>query len=82
VVMMVIEELIKEGKPIPALLRDGFYLHSQKGSRQRYFHSDGRRVTLSLYSSGDTFPPKTLKSIIEDQAKWDETDLKCLKILK
>lgn len=69
-------------KLISALSRDGFYLHSQRGSHQRYFHPDGRKVTLSFHSTGDSFPPKTLKSTLEDQAKWDEADLKRLKILK
>ena len=30
-----------------ALVRDGFKLARQKGSHQRYVHSDGRRVTVT-----------------------------------
>jgi len=67
---------------ISALSRDGFYHRSQKGSHQRYYHPDGRKVTVSFHNSGDTFPPKTLKSMIEKQAKWTEQDLKRLRILK
>ncbi|MCK4475512.1 MAG: type II toxin-antitoxin system HicA family toxin [Methanophagales archaeon] len=67
---------------ISALSRDGFYLRSQRGSHQRYYHPDGRKVTVSFHSPSDTFPPKTLKRIIEKQAKWTEQDLKRLKILK
>ena len=67
---------------ISALIRDGFYLRAQQGSHQRYYHSDGRRVTVSFHKPSDTFPPKTLKSIIEAQARWDESDLVRLKLLK
>jgi len=69
-------------KIISALSRDGFYLRSQRGSHQRYYHPDGRRVTVSFHSPGDTFTPKTLKTMIEKQAKWTEQDLKRLKMLK
>jgi predicted RNA binding protein YcfA (HicA-like mRNA interferase family) len=67
---------------ISALSRDGFYLRSQKGSHQRYYHPDGRGVTVSFHGSGDTFPPKTLKKMIEKQAKWTDQDLERLKISK
>lgn len=67
---------------ITALIRDDFYLRNQRGSHQRYQHSDGRRVTVSFHKSSDTFPPKTLKTIIEDQACWAEEDLKRLKLIK
>ena len=66
---------------ISALTHDGFFLRRQAGSHQRYQHPDGRRVTVSFHKSSDTFPPKTLKSIIEMQARWTEGDLKRLKLL-
>lgn len=67
---------------IAALSRDNFYLRRQKGSHQRYQHPDGRRVTVSFHSTGDTFPFKTLKSIIESQAQWTEDDLRRLGLIK
>ncbi|RZN40298.1 MAG: addiction module toxin, HicA family [Methanophagales archaeon ANME-1-THS] len=67
---------------IRALMKDDFYLDRQTGSHQQYYHPDGRRVTVSFHSLNDTFRPKTLKSMIEKQAKWAEEDLKRLKILK
>ncbi|NMG83709.1 MAG: addiction module toxin, HicA family [Methanosarcinales archaeon] len=67
---------------ISVLSHDGFYLRSQKGSHQRYYHPDGRRVTVSFHSPGGAFPPKTLKRMVEKQAKWTEQDLRRLKILK
>ncbi len=67
---------------ISALIRDGFYLRSQKGSHQRYRHPDGRMVTVSFHHPSDTFPPKTLKKMIEEQARWNEKDLKRLKLIK
>lgn len=60
---------------IAALIEDGFYLRRQVGSHQRYQHADGRRVTVSFHKPSDTFPPKTLKSMIEKQAHWNENDL-------
>ena len=67
---------------ISALMRDGFSLRSQSGSHQRYFHSDGRRVTVSFHRPGDIFPPKTLRRIIDDQARWNRDALIRLKLLK
>lgn len=64
-----------------ALLDDGFELHRQKGSHRHYRHSDGRRVTLSFHHSSDTFPLGTLKSILEIQARWTETDLRRLGLI-
>jgi len=68
---------------LSALIRDGFVFDRQSGSHQHYYrHTDRRRVTVSFHRSGDTFPPKTLKHMIEDQAGWTEADLKRLGILK
>jgi predicted RNA binding protein YcfA (HicA-like mRNA interferase family) len=67
---------------ISALMRDGFSLRSQTGSHQRYRHPDGRRVTVSFHSPGDTFPPKTLRHMIEDQARWTEEDLRRLHLIR
>lgn len=66
---------------VRALLADGFVLKAQRGSHQRYRHADGRRVTVPFHGSGGTFVPKTLRSIIDEQARWTESDLKRLKIL-
>ena len=70
------------GKLISALEEDGFYLERKTGAHRQYYHPDTRRVTVSYHSSGDTFSPKTLKSMIGLQAKWTEDDLKRLKLLK
>jgi predicted RNA binding protein YcfA (HicA-like mRNA interferase family) len=67
---------------VAALFRDGFYLRSGKGSHQRFQHEDGRRVTISFHKSSDTFPPKTLKTIVEEQARWTEEDLTRLKLVR
>jgi len=67
---------------ISALVKDGFSLDRQSGSHQQYSHPDKRRVTISFHHPGDTFTPKTLKSMIEKQAKWNEDDLKRLNLLK
>lgn len=65
-----------------ALLREGFLLDRQKGSHQLYRHADGRRVTVSFHRPGETFKPKTLRSIIERQARWTDVDLRRLGLLK
>ena len=64
-----------------ALLRDGFSLTRQTGSHQRYRHPDGRRVTVPFHKGSATFLPKTLRTIIEAQARWTEHDLKRLGLL-
>lgn len=69
-------------KLISTLKRDGFVLERQTGSHQTYRHPDGRQVSVSFHRPGDTFPPKTLKDIIEHQVNWTEADLKRLKLLK
>jgi len=56
-------------------------LEREKGSHCQYFHPKKGRVTVSFHHPSDTFPPKTLKSIIQD-AGWVEEDLKRLGLLK
>ena len=68
------------GKFISALIRDGFAFDRGRGSHQIYCHDDGRRVTVTFHTGGETFAPKTLKSMIEGEAKWSEGDLKRLKL--
>jgi predicted RNA binding protein YcfA (HicA-like mRNA interferase family) len=67
---------------IAALNRDGFSFVRQVGSHQRYAHPDGRRVTVAPHGSGDTFTIKTLKSMLETQAKWTTDDLLRLRLLR
>jgi predicted RNA binding protein YcfA (HicA-like mRNA interferase family) len=67
---------------IAALNRDGFYFIRQRGSHQRYGNADGRRVTVAPHGGGDTFTIKTLKTMIEVQARWTEADLIRLGIVK
>jgi hypothetical protein len=43
---------------------------------------DGRRVTVTFHKPSDTFPIKTLKRILEEEAGWTEKDLRRLKLLK
>ena len=64
-----------------ALIRDGFQFIRQSGSHQRYKHPDGRRVTVATHARGDTFTIKTLRSMIESQARWTEDDLKRLNLI-
>lgn len=67
---------------VSALIKDGFYLRNQRGSHQRYRHSDGRKVTVSYHHPSDTFKTKVLKSMLEGQARWTEQDLKRLNLIK
>ena len=67
---------------IKALLKEGFVFTRQRSSHHRYSHPDGRKVTVPFTRSGDTFATRTLKSIIEKQAKWNEEDLKRLNLLR
>jgi predicted RNA binding protein YcfA (HicA-like mRNA interferase family) len=67
---------------VSALLHDGFVLDRQAGSHRHYLHSDGRRVTVTFHGTGGTFKLKTLKSMLEIQARWTEDDLRRLRLLK
>jgi len=66
---------------ISALIRDGFAFDRQSGAHQHYRHPDKRRVTVSFHHASDSFPVKTLKRMIEDQAHWTEDDLKRLGLM-
>jgi predicted RNA binding protein YcfA (HicA-like mRNA interferase family) len=67
---------------VRALLYDGFVIRNQSGSHIRFVHQDGRRVTVSFHRPGQTFPPKTLKTMLEQQANWKYEDLQRLKLLR
>jgi predicted RNA binding protein YcfA (HicA-like mRNA interferase family) len=68
---------------IGALVRDGFVFDRGAGAHQIYYRpADRRRVTVSFHRSGQTFPPKTLKKMIEVEARWSEDDLRRLKLIK
>ena len=75
---------VTAGEIIGALLADGFvWRKSRKGTgHRRYVHADGRRVTVAFHGANTTFVPKTLKSMIEEQARWTEDDLVRLGLLK
>ena len=67
---------------ISALVRDGFVFDRGAGAHQIYYHPiDRRRVTVSFHRSGQTFPPKTLKKMIEIEARWSKEDLRRLGLL-
>jgi predicted RNA binding protein YcfA (HicA-like mRNA interferase family) len=63
-----------------ALEKEGFKETKKRGGHLVFRHPDGRRVILAYHKSGETFPPKTLKSMIQD-AGWTEEDLRRLGIL-
>ncbi len=65
---------------ISALERDGFVLRRTTGSHRVYRHQDGRRVIVAMHAPGDTFPAKTLASILEG-AHWSDADLVRLDLL-
>lgn len=68
---------------IGALARDGFVLDRASGAHQIYYRpADRRRVTVSFHRPGQTFPPKTLRKMIEVEARWDEDDLRRLRLIK
>jgi predicted RNA binding protein YcfA (HicA-like mRNA interferase family) len=67
---------------VRALKQDKFFLERQVGSHQQYRHPDGRQVTVTYHKSSDTFDFKTLRSMIETQARWTEDDLRRLKLIK
>jgi predicted RNA binding protein YcfA (HicA-like mRNA interferase family) len=71
------------GEIIRALLADGFYMRkSQGGSHRRFQHADGRRVTVPFHGTNTTFVPKTLRSMITEQARWTDDDLLRLGLIR
>ena len=64
------------------LIRDGFSLDRQSGAHRLYRHPDGRRVTVSFHRAGETFEFKTLRSMLEWQARWTEDDLRRLQLFR
>jgi predicted RNA binding protein YcfA (HicA-like mRNA interferase family) len=67
---------------VAALKRDGFVLRRSKAVTRLFRHPDGRRVIIHEHRPGQTLKIGTLKEIIENEASWDEGDLKRLKLLK
>ncbi|MBI1742511.1 type II toxin-antitoxin system HicA family toxin [Candidatus Acetothermia bacterium] len=67
---------------IHALERDDFWFDRARGSHHHYMHADGRRVTVIYKHPSQTFKMGTLHSMIEYQARWTESDLRRLKLLK
>jgi hypothetical protein len=57
-------------------------LLSTVGAHRHYLHPDGRRVTVTFHHPGQNFAPKTLRSMIELQARWSEADLYRLKLTR
>ena len=71
------------GEIVRALQADGFHLRKGRaGGHRRYQHPDGRRVTVAFHGSSTTFVPKTLRSMIEEQAGWNEADLWRLNLIR
>ena len=66
---------------VAALQRDGFHLARQSSSHRHDKHTDGRRVTVTFHHPSDTFPFKTLRSMVEIQARWQWEDLNRLGIV-
>jgi len=71
---------ITAGQLIRALERDGFELARSSGARFIFLHPDGRRVAVHYHHSGQTFPPGTLRAMLQD-AGWSTEDLKRLKLI-
>ena len=72
---------VTAGQLAHALIRDGFEFLRQRGSHHRYGHPDGRRVTVPFTRRGDTIAIVTLRSIIEEQARWTAEDLRRLDMI-
>ena len=59
-----------------ALFRDGFVVKKSKSGHRNYRHEPTRRrVTIAWHNPGQTFVMRTLRRIIEEQARWTEDDL-------
>jgi predicted RNA binding protein YcfA (HicA-like mRNA interferase family) len=65
------------GEIIRALAADGFLFGNPTRAEVTgdFQHADGRRVTVPFHGSNTTLLPKTLRSIIYEQARWTDDDL-------
>lgn len=71
------------GKLIRALKKDGFYVEARGSSHQLFYNAnDARWVTVTFLHASVTSVPKTLRSMLREQAKWTEDDLKRLGLAK
>ena len=71
------------GKLIRALEKDGFYAETRGGAHKQFYNAnDGRRVTVTYHHASDISVPKTLRSMLREQAKWTQADLKRLGLVK
>jgi len=55
---------------------------ARDGSHQIYYHPDGRRVTVIFHGGSGIFRRKTLKSMVEKEARWTEADLRRLRLIR
>lgn len=62
-------------------MRDGFTFDRGNGSHRIYYHPDGRRITVIFHGGSTTFRRKTLRSMI-NQARWTESDLERLRLVR
>ena len=58
-----------------------FYIPKKTGSHRHYVHADGRLVVVPHGRSGGTHPIKTLRSMLQDQARWTMDNLRRLGLL-
>lgn len=66
---------------VAALRRDGFLLERETRTGGRIFsHPDGRIVVIHYHHGSDILTRKTLQSVVE-AARWNEADLKRLRLL-
>lgn len=63
---------------VNALQRDGFEMVRQRGSHRHFYHPDGRLVMVAYHRSGDTYPLRRLRQMLQLQARWTWDDLRRL----
>ena len=66
---------------IRALERDGFVFTERQGSQRIYRHADGRRVVIHYHRSNLPLPPYVIRNLFIG-TRWNEDDLKRLKLIK
>ncbi len=65
---------------IRSLEKDG-WVEREKNRAPRGFHKNGKYIVIHFHPR-KTYQPKLIKKLLEEDAGWDEADLKRLGLIK
>ncbi len=69
---------LKGQEVLKALLKSGFYIHHQKGSHARLFHTSRPELRVTIAIHNKDLPEKTLRAILKQADLTEEVFIKLL----